>query len=449
MEQVRSVHQGRQAMVGAPGTVLQLPYEVAVSHIEAELCAALHAALATTGATGDHGGYALCGACEATEELLELCERVSAPDCRDDTWDAVMYHRIGLSWKTRRPELIWLDDKVVQVQRVAELLDGEPLHLPLLAHAHDAPSLLEMQRIVLEHAKDNEPLVVKPRHGANSCFVFLWPSPKEVNVEEIFQSVEAAMAGEDRSWEKECWQLSQVPKGAVLQPMYQIAVDRGSAGGPRSRAAPMELKVQVLFGRVVGATLNTHPQPLWVARTGVIQLWDAEDLVQRGQVRCKSLDRCYGRKLPEQLLEQLQEALASDWLFIRDTSERLCRAAGLDELRVDWLLGDAKWGARIGELTYMGAGSRVSPPLAMRLARAFAAGHLLRRQRMRLEEDSAAEPLWPLTAERGKKVARQKVSDLCHVATSVRELPDAALPGEFSEEMRNNAKEAGLVVEET
>lgn len=24
-----------------------------------------------------------------------------------------------------------------------------------------------------------------------------------------------------------------------------------------------ELKVQVLFGRVVGATLNTHPQPLW------------------------------------------------------------------------------------------------------------------------------------------------------------------------------------------
>ena len=52
------------------------PRQVAVSHIEAELCAALHAALATTGATGDHGGYALCGACEATEELLELCERV-------------------------------------------------------------------------------------------------------------------------------------------------------------------------------------------------------------------------------------------------------------------------------------------------------------------------------------------------------------------------------------
>eukprot|EP00913_Durusdinium_trenchii_P030739 g28792.t1 len=226
--------------------------------------------------------------------------------------------------------------------------------------------------------------------------------------------------------------------------MYQIAVDRGSAGGPRSRAAPMELKVQVLFGRVVGATLNTHPQPLWVARTGVIQLWDAEDLVQRGQVRCKSLDRCYGRKLPEQLLEQLQEALASDWLFIRDTSERLCRAAGLDELRVDWLLGDAKWGARIGELTYMGAGSRVSPPLAMRLARAFAAGHLLRRQRMRLE---ARDPRPRRGGDealhhRLLEVARQKVSDLCHVATSVRELPDAALPGEFSEEMRNNAKEA-------
>ena len=27
-----------------------------------------------------------------------------------------------------------------------------------------------------------------------------------------------------------------------------------------------ELKVQVLFGRVVGATLNTHPQPLWARK---------------------------------------------------------------------------------------------------------------------------------------------------------------------------------------
>merc|ERR1711933_450085 len=54
------------------------------------------------------------------------------------------------------------------------------------------------------------------------------------------------------------------------------------------------------------------------------------------------------------------------------------RAVGLDELRVDWLLGDPRWGSRIGELTYMGAGSRVTPPLSRRLSMAYAAGHLCR-----------------------------------------------------------------------
>eukprot|EP00435_Cladocopium_sp_Y103_P001040 s2477_g1.t1 len=281
------------------------------------------------------------------------------------------------------------------------------------------------------------PQVLEDR-GANSCFIFLWPSPEETNQEELFQSIEAALVGEDRSWEKECWQLSQVPRGAVLQPLYTIAVDRQT--GPRSRAAPMELKVQVLFGRVVGATLNTHPQPLWVAWNGVIQMWDSQDLVARGQVRCKSLDRCYGRSLPPQLLVGLQEALASSWFFIRDTSERLCQAAGLDELRVDWLLGDAKWGPRIGELTYMGAGSRVTPPLAMRLARAFAAGHLLRQGQMHLEDWTRFRGESQALHHRLLEVAQKKVSDLCHVATNVFELPKVALPGEWTEEMRQNAE---------
>eukprot|EP00434_Breviolum_minutum_P037243 symbB.v1.2.033017.t2/scaffold4043.1/size45695/6 len=363
---------------GAPGSL------EAVRHIEEDLLLAIYAAKK----------YELQDACEPTPELLELCSQVSQPECRDDTWDAMMYYRIGLSWKTRRSELIWLDDKVAQVERVAELLDSEPLHLPLLAHAlaDDPLSVDKMQQTLMELwecsmcecARENMPVVVKPRHGANSCFVFLWPSPGDIDKEQLLQSTKAAMSGEDRSWEKECWQLSQVPRGAVLQPMYSIAVDRQT--GPRSRAAPMELKVQVLFGRVVGATLNTHPQPLWVAWNGVLQMWDSQELVARGQVRCKSLDRCYGRSLPPELLSGLQDVLTSKWIFIRDNSERLCRSAGLDELRVDWLLGDAKWGPRIGELTYMGAGSRVTPPLAMRLARAFAAAHLLRLGKMHIED---------------------------------------------------------------
>ena len=43
----------------------------------------------------------------------------------------------------------------------------------------------------------------------------------------------------------------------------------------------------------------------------------------------------------------------------------------------------------------------------MRLARAFAAAHLLRKGKMRLEASESSEPLW--SAERGKKVAENRL----------------------------------------
>ena len=60
-------------------------------------------------------------------------------------------------------------------------------------------------------------------------------------------------------------------------------------------------------------------------------------------------------------------------------------AHGLDELRVDWLLGDPVWGPRIGELTYMGTMALDVFPVSWRLAKAFAAAHLSRREDRRLE----------------------------------------------------------------
>merc|ERR1712232_463004 len=132
------------------------------------------------------------------------------------------------------------------------------------------------------------------------------------------------------------------------------------------------------MGEVVGGTLNTHPQVLWVTRDGAVQVWQLSDLQARGHVRCHKLDRRFGQCLPDGILELLCSVLRRDWWHIRSSSERLSRTAQLDGLRVDWLLGDERWGARIGELTYMGAGSRVTPPISKRLTRAYAAGHLLR-----------------------------------------------------------------------
>ena len=82
--------------------------------------------------------------------------------------------------------------------------------------------------------------------------------------------------------------------------------------------------------------LMAHADALWITRTGAILHWCNDDL-------------------PPGALELLCAALRQDWPRIRTVSERLVRRAGVDELRVDWLLGDDHWGARVGELTYMGA----------------------------------------------------------------------------------------------
>merc|ERR1719158_2762581 len=153
-----------------------------------------------------------------------------------------------------------------------------------------------------------------------------------------------------------------------MQPMYMLAPCDREQHGPRARQAPLELKVQVLFGEVVGGTLNTHPGDLWVTRAGGIQVWDQWDLRSLGHTRCKKMDQFYGRGLAGDTLNMLRRALAQSWPDISAVSARIASAGKLDELRVDWLLGDAVWGPRIGELTYMGAGSRITPPVSKRLA---------------------------------------------------------------------------------
>eukprot|EP00927_Polykrikos_kofoidii_P077353 TRINITY_DN74299_c0_g1_i1.p1 TRINITY_DN74299_c0_g1~~TRINITY_DN74299_c0_g1_i1.p1 ORF type:complete len:543 (+),score=48.94 TRINITY_DN74299_c0_g1_i1:81-1631(+) len=352
------------------GHLFSLNFDDALALIEDDL---LHAVWAAD-------GYPLHSACVPNATLMEQCIATVDPDSTKDTWDEMMCKRIGDTWRTRKRDLVWLDDKVAQVDTAASLCDGRAVHLPIYAWALAGDE--EAERRVVEAAvhciERAEPFVVKPRHGANSQHVFMWTDPSEADEIAVAACVKDAITSTDPSWNRECWQLSQVPRGVVLQPMYAIAVPKREESGPKNRAAPLELKVQVLFGLVVGGTLNTHPQSLWVTSEGAIQVWKSADLRARGHVRCHTLDRIYGQVLPIGALEILQRVLRTDWPHIRETSERISCGAGLDELRVDWLLGDSHWGARIGELSYMGAGSRVTPAISRRLTRAFAAAHLSR-----------------------------------------------------------------------
>lgn len=126
---------------------------------------------------------------------------------------------------------------------------------------------------------------------------------REASEAAVLQSIDAAMAAEDPSWRSESWNQNAVPKGAVLQPLYALMSDfledkerhfeddflnderheqdehehhqlRAGRVPVQLLRKPLELKVQVLFGEVVGACLNTHPMYLWVTRDGGVIQWD-------------------------------------------------------------------------------------------------------------------------------------------------------------------------------
>lgn len=66
------------------------------------------------------------------------------------------------------------------------------------------------------------------------------------------------------------------------------------------------------------------------------------------------------------------------------------------------------------------AGSRITPPLAMRLARAFAAGHLLRKSQMHLEDRTGMDR--SIGFHPAKKTRVQHVSNTCQTCLMLRML---------------------------
>lgn len=330
-------------------------------------------------------GYRLHAGCEPCNELLDYLQVVLRSDAQDVSgkaakdWRTVMKKRIKISHKSKIHEPLWLDDKLEQVKEVAALFDGQELHLPILASATagEASAKSSLTRTALEKSISREPIVIKPRHGSNSKHVFMWPKPDEVDESEIIFAVDATLNAWDKSWKEESYNLQAVPKGSILLPLYSpmsAHLDQLEEGQvDRKRLSrPLELKVQVLFGQVIGACLNSHPQFLWVSRNGAVHIWDQEapGFIKRHQKEHQSL--------PSKVLQTLQEALQHDWASVRNSSEHVARSVGLDELRVDWYLGDRKWGPRIGELTYMGTFALETLHVSSRLARAFAIAHFTR-----------------------------------------------------------------------
>jgi hypothetical protein len=380
-------------------------------------------------------------------------------------WDHVTKWRIQLTYGTRHASLVWLDDKLLQVTTAARLLGAPQVHagaaapetpddahsatraplgehhLPVLAcAAHPAlrglqsepgrRPLLDAGSAVADTAAphtaagatttaseaasfvdvlkrcvaSNEPLAIKPRHGANGHAIALFPTPGETGLDALLSACEAALEV-DNTRLGENWQLAQVPRGVVVQPLYcgfgrsaSVSSEAALARPSWQGQAPLELKVQTMFGVVIGATLHTHPWQFWVlggcdkhegGGGGALHAWrevELEPVHKDGKPNTskrlrppRKWRKLHGAELPPAAVSRLCAVLRRDWRSIAALSSRLATRAGLDELRVDWLVGDERWGPRIGELTYIGGAERLVPNLSKPFGRAFLAAH---RQRL-------------------------------------------------------------------
>ena len=400
-----------------------------------------------------------------------------APGPRGWDWDHVTKWRIQLTYGTRHASLVWLDDKLLQVTTAARLLGAPQVHagaaapetsddapsatraplgehhLPVLACAARPAlrglqselgrrSLLDAGSAVADTADtaaphtaagattaaseaasfvdalkrcvaSNEPLAIKPRHGANGHAIALFPTPGETGLDALLSACEAALEV-DNTRLGENWQLAQVPRGVVVQPLYcgfgrsaSVSSEAALARPSWQGQAPLELKVQTMFGVVIGATLHTHPWQFWVlggcdkhegGGGGALHAWrevELEPVHKDGKPNTskrlrppRKWRKLHGAELPPAAVSRLCAVLRRDWRSIAALSSRLATRAGLDELRVDWLVGDERWGPRIGELTYIGGAERLVPNLSKPFGRAFLAAH---RQRLVATATAAQE----------------------------------------------------------
>jgi hypothetical protein len=227
-------------------------------------------------------------------------------------WSQLTKWRIRRSFNQQSHELKWLFDKVAQPGAVKALV-GVSLHVPTLAWAlldtpstdgsdgidtgaggEEAPLVVEeaFAAALRQQVQRNEGCVLKPINGAGGQHVSLWtPSqlaaptketPLEPPHEEpagaaqrclttaglLADAHDIARQGADPS---EPWQITAAPLGVILQPLYCSGCILSDGDVP-GKSAPLELKLHVFFGIVLGGTLHTHPWNYWIDHCGRVHV---------------------------------------------------------------------------------------------------------------------------------------------------------------------------------
>lgn len=235
-----------------------------------------------------------------------------------------------------------LSDKIV----LSQMLDNLRMpQMPLLLALQDPEQISkEVERFVDDCSQGNaETCIIKPTHLSNAegvmQFLYQGEEEKAKHVEYLESHLRTFMNKKAQEFESEA--LQSLRPGFVAQPKYESSV-----GFP----TPLELRIVTLWGKArMGvwwwgcAPPTPYQRNAWIVRQprvrGELHDDDSWEVVHEHQGHNPGFEKA----LELFLREMSQMALAA---------ERVATAVGAPFLRVDFFVGDPKWGVRLNEVAY-------------------------------------------------------------------------------------------------
>jgi hypothetical protein len=286
------------------------------------------------------------------EKGLDLSALINNSSFKD--WRAFNTMRVKTSYQLKSKNTIWNDDKIDQrciIENKLQLV-GQ-LYVPYLLPGSTLRAIdstdAKVEQLANNLTKANKPMVVKATGGANSEDDQLFPfcGKSRPDATELKNAIKTVLKSKVASFEN--WQIQMVLPGVLAEVCYNAGVKLNDDLGYK----PLEMKVQTMWGKVVGATLETHPSSYWIRRDGTWYKWKSD---QTNTNYWRERERV---PLTSAAWNKAVHVLKTNWIDIVRHSEQVAgEVAATDELRVDWFVGDEVLGVRLNEISYMAGSSR-------------------------------------------------------------------------------------------
>jgi len=247
-------------------------------------------------------------------------------------------------------------------------MEDSLLYIDAPARKFQDDELRAMHTAIGAAIESGKKLIMKSSHGANSDALEFYNSNSDGTIptfESFKSTVNQFIAGTATSWED--WAVYQVRHGIIVEELF-----------PKFEPfrKPIEIKVQTAWGKVVFATLESHPWDIIIDCNGRLHIIDRDRIFMQEQRELIPNKRSEWYKkytdgtietFSETHKELLERCLTENWDMIKTKSEEIAAFSGTEEMRCDWFLApsgsEVEKKCILNEIAYIGGFGRLSKPM--------------------------------------------------------------------------------------